>query len=465
MNEVKKNISIGALVFLSFGLLVWVLLFLHPSFGDGHLVLHVRFPNVDKITVGTKVTYAGRPVGRVIDIKSIQDGRAQVQQDSVEQDGRKVIFPYELVLGIDSHVKVFDSDSIGMGSSGLMGERFIAITPRPSKTGEYRLLKPNDTIYADVAPSVEDTFVGISAVVRKAEGTIDQMSDILSKNQKEIETTVKNVQGVASQLEIMLRHVNDSKLLETLQNSVQSFQKTADTATSMLEGIKKQRVVESLGKASQNVEQLTASLNSDHGVTGIVKKTDTLIDQLTLTSAKISEVLPHLEAALTNLPAVVNNADAASRELKGTMEKISAGQGTLGKLIADDDAYFKSLLVLDKMNLFLQDMNSYGILFHLDKGWQREQRKRIADLEKLKTPTEFSTFLDEELSRISASIARVSMALEKAENTLDQGTWKTNSDAKEDLSRSYKDLLRQIRSLEQALSPYSTSKNATKDAA
>ncbi len=66
MREASKNIAIGSLVAIALGLLLWVLLFLHPSFGDGKFRLHVRFQDIEKVNVGTRVTYAGRAVGEVV---------------------------------------------------------------------------------------------------------------------------------------------------------------------------------------------------------------------------------------------------------------------------------------------------------------------------------------------------------------------------------------------------------------
>ena len=68
MLETSKNIIIGVFVLAAIVLLVWLVLFLHPSAGDESQKLVVRFFNIEKIQQGTRVTFAGQPVGKVEEI-------------------------------------------------------------------------------------------------------------------------------------------------------------------------------------------------------------------------------------------------------------------------------------------------------------------------------------------------------------------------------------------------------------
>ena len=160
-----KNFSIGILATSAIALVVWVLMFLHPSFGDNGKLLRVRFPNVDKVGVGTRITYAGKPVGEVISLRMLPEER---KADRNEYDP---IFSYELTLAIDSNLQVYTCDDVQIRTSGLMGEKNIAITPKNAKDGNARLLENNDLIYATIGGSVEDTFQGLSNVTKKAEKT------------------------------------------------------------------------------------------------------------------------------------------------------------------------------------------------------------------------------------------------------------------------------------------------------
>jgi phospholipid/cholesterol/gamma-HCH transport system substrate-binding protein len=63
MPDQAKNILIGIFVIVACAIIVFVLMFLHPSVGDESRLLRVRFANIDKITLGTRVNFAGKPVG------------------------------------------------------------------------------------------------------------------------------------------------------------------------------------------------------------------------------------------------------------------------------------------------------------------------------------------------------------------------------------------------------------------
>jgi len=54
-------------------------------------------------------------------------------------------------------------------------------------------------------------------------------------------------------------------------------------------------------------------------------------------------------------------------------EDIREGKGTLGQLISKDDFYLHLNAILSKVDTTLNDINHYGLLFHLNKGWQRER--------------------------------------------------------------------------------------------
>ena len=75
MGEQTKNMLIGIFVVAACFLIVSLILFLKPSVGDGKQTLYVRFSNINKINVGTRVMFAGKPVGEVVAIDEIYNAR------------------------------------------------------------------------------------------------------------------------------------------------------------------------------------------------------------------------------------------------------------------------------------------------------------------------------------------------------------------------------------------------------
>ena len=100
----------------------------------------------------------------------------------------------------------------------------------------------------------------------------------------------------------------------------------------------------------------------------------------------------------------------------------------------------------------MNDVNHYGVLYHLDKSWQRDRRKRIEELASLESPQQFRTFINDEMYKITTGVSRLGMALDKA-----QAEAKNDAPlvANSDFGRSFNELLAQIQDLQSTLKIYS----------
>lgn len=161
MNSQNKNFLIGIFVLIGLGILVYILLFLHPKIGDDGQVLRVRFTDIDKISIGTRVLFAGHPVGEVTNIQEIDDARQKQELYKGE------VYIFELTLRIDSGVIVYTSDEIAGMTSGLLGERQVQITPRPAKKGQPLVRVTDQILYAVPPVSVEEAVKLVSDFTEK----------------------------------------------------------------------------------------------------------------------------------------------------------------------------------------------------------------------------------------------------------------------------------------------------------
>jgi len=321
MKSSSKNIAIGLVVILALVFGVRALVFLHPHAGDGKYVLRVRFQNIDKLSKGTKVTYAGKPVGQVVSIVALPESRGGLE---------KTIYPYELTLALDSALRVYDSDEVAVNTAGLMGERFIAITPRQPTGGVVAHLLENDAlVYAAGSINVED-------VAKKAEMAVGSLVELIQNNQSAFTSTMQSLERAASQFEQV-------------------------------------------------------------------------------------------------------------------MKKLAEGQGTVGKLFLDDEAYYKTLNVLQRTNTLLSDIDNYGLLFHLDKSWQRLHRIRLEEAEKLENPAQIRTYVNQEMRNLTGSFDRLDLALQKAQNVSESKESLKDPKAREEFTSAFKEVLRDVQELENRL--------------
>lgn len=313
MPDQAKNMLIGIFVIAACAIIIFLLMFLHPSVGDEGRILRVRFADIDKISVGTRVTFAGKPVGEVIEIRELPD--VDVQRKIING----YVYVYELTLRVDTGVNVFNTDEVASRTSGLLGEKSVAITPGAPKSGETLYLVNEEIIYATETGSVEDAL----------------------------------------------------KELETLAIKIGA---TIDSVNLALDSMQKNNFWDNLGATAANVRNISQALNSPE---------------------KWSETLTNIH---------------------GFSEKINKGEGTIGKLFAKDEMYLRLTSLLSKGETTMNDINHYGILFHLDKHWQRLRARRLNLLQKLSSPQEFRNYFNDEIDQIQTSLSRVSMVLESQGN-------------------------------------------------
>ncbi len=186
MTEQLKNILIGLFVAAAITIAISMILFLEPTVGDGKELLQVRFTNIAGINVGTRVTYAGRPVGEVIAINEIYNAREQPADES----GR--VYIYQLTLKVDSKVQVYNTDEIALRTTGLMGEKSVAIIPKEPPKGKVPQLISNQIIYASSVDPLENTFNQMTRVANRVQDAVDHFDIWFEENRDSLSQAVRS---------------------------------------------------------------------------------------------------------------------------------------------------------------------------------------------------------------------------------------------------------------------------------
>lgn len=283
MTDGIKAFILGIFVLAAIGLAAWLTLFLEPSVGDGAVKLRVRFANIDKINTGTRVTFAGRPVGEISRITEVPNPR----EAPADQFGNLYIF--ELELKVDSSVQVYTYDEISFATSGLLGEKTIAIMPRAAPYGAPPPRQITDEIlYASSADKLETTLSKIAQVADTFEDTMGGVSSFLQGNSENFRNALTS--------------------FTQLSENVQSF---AGHAQSFFVEAQDQKLISRLGSGVDSIQIVT--------------------------------------------------------------NQIGNGDGSLGRLLSSDSMYVQLTTVLCQLQVILQDIRTYGILYQFDRRWQRMQ--------------------------------------------------------------------------------------------
>ncbi len=318
LGEQTKNMLIGAFIIVSCALFVSFILFLRPSVGDEGQTLTFRFTDINNIGIGTRVLFAGRPVGEVVSITEIPEGR----DPKVDELDR--VYTYQLKVKIDSSVRVFTTDEVTIQTSGLLGEKSIGIVPKAPAAGVIPKRITTEPIYANAVDPLENALVQISGVADEMERAFKLAADWIEENEKTMTSAITNFSNAAGEIHDAMVTLREKQAFSNFADSIANF--------------------------------------------------------------------------------------------KITTKNLADGQGTLGRLVNEDDLYIRFSAMMSKLDTILNDVNHYGLLFHSNKGWQRTRQKRITELNALDTPAGFRSYMEGEVSSINLSMARLRMLLERAES-------------------------------------------------
>ncbi len=375
MADQVKNMMIGLFVLAAVAIIVFALMFLHPSVGDERRVLRVRFVNIDKITVGTRVTFAGKPVGEVAAINELKD----VVSERKPYNG--LIYAYELILHVDSNVNVFNTDEITSHTSGLLGEKSVVIIPFPPKPGQTLRIVNDEILYATEIGSVEDTLKNFKDLSGKFETALDSINIIFTQIQDE-------------------------------------------------------GIVKKVGNIMDNVSDITAALDQP-------EKLSQFVDNIHTWSNRVLNTWDTVDKTMADIHTISNDG-------KDIIAHVKRGEGTIGKLLMTDQLHLKLNSLLSKGETVMNDINHYGLLFSMDKGWQRLRARRLNLLYTLSTPQEFRNFFNDEIDQINTSLTRVYSLLEQTHF----GPPCCDLFENFEFQKVYSELLRRIGDTEEALKMY-----------
>lgn len=345
-----KTILIGIFVIIGTAIVVSMLLFIHPSVGDNAKTLRIRFTDVDKIDIGTRITFAGHPVGEVVSIKELPD----VRTTRSPRDGE--IYVYEIEAKVDSAVDIFNTDEVLVRTSGLLGEKNIEINPMAPKAGEKIFQVGDQILYAVPTSTVETT-------LKKIESALDEIDSLIEKVKSE-----KIVEGVA-------KVTNNLVDITHALNHPEKWNQAVDNIAVLTD--KARKSWDTVDSTLQNIYRLSDDANKSW--------------------PKVDQALDHMTEA--------------TGTAKNIILDTSNGKGTIGHLFVGNDLYLQVKSILHKGNTIMEDISEYGILFNTNKRWQRKEAERRRLVQRLSNPYQFANYFNNEMDQISSSLSNVSMIL------------------------------------------------------
>lgn len=201
------------------------------------------------------------------------------------------------------------------------------------------------------------------------------------------------------------------------------------------------------------VRDLTDTVNKSGLVRDVQEGTRAFHTVLTQIQASIKEL--EEKNTFQNVGSMMQNLNSASRSIGLVADDVAQAKGTLGKLITNDDLYLQMNAIMSKGNTLMNDINHYGVLFHLNKQWQRTRMQRANLINALEDPSCFRTYFENEVEEISKSMAHLSTILRRAEGSPHKELILKTAVFKEDFA----DLLRKANELSDNLQLYNQQLN------
>lgn len=178
----------------------------------------------------------------------------------------------------------------------------------------------------------------------------------------------------------LLSEDSDSPIARSLRN-LEVTTANLQSSTGRLDGLLRRSSGEIEGIMA-NLNSLTSTLdNQKEAIAGIIANTDSLSAQLV--EANLKKTMEEVNATIASLKSTLATADQALGGLSTTMDKISAGEGTLGKLIQDDQLYYELKDLSTSTDSLVEDIQERPYRYIPFKGRNRVKKfdRKDAELE------------------------------------------------------------------------------------
>ena len=302
----SREFKAGVVVILAAAVLYWGISFLKGSdlFEHGTEVYAV-YDNTEGITKSQNVTLNGFSVGKVSDVYFHPNNSGKIV----------------VKMNITTDYPITANSIAEIRSADLLGAKEIALVLEKGSV----LIESGDTlrssIEASLSESINKEVLPVKVKAEKLLASLDSTVNILTgflggEMQEEFRTSFDNVNRSISNLGT----ITDEISLYMSENR------------------------EALGSATQNLERLTDMLNENRDE----------LDRVFNNLANISDTL-----ARANAGEAMRSLSKTAKRLDAITSNIEAGEGTLGKLVANDSLYNEVNHAVHSLDKLLEDIKAH----------------------------------------------------------------------------------------------------------
>ena len=329
MEDRRLQFNIGLFVVAAM-VILGILIFLNSEGFRSQYTIFVKPQTAPGVTKNTPIRKNGILIGRV--------GRVKTEDDHVL-----------LSLKIDADEKVHANDVVSIGTDSFLGDAVVEIIPVAAATRGERLgeggnlstvtIKRNPLEIVDLAMNLEGKIEETLAAVRRAGDSIDAAGQGVKKLTDQVQEAIGD------------NNSNFKDMITNFQDTSKKAQAALDNFNKLFEGINdvvgdeefKNRIRETVKKIPEVFDELKTTIASTRDTINTFREVSASADK------NLKNLEPFTDALKENgkdIIAQINkslqNVDGMMGEIKkfaGSIEKINAGEGTIGKLIHDPTVY------------------------------------------------------------------------------------------------------------------------------
>jgi len=306
--ESNRKLEVLVGIFCLFGLgLLGGLAVTFGRFGESvsdRYPLTLEFSNASGLLQGSNVLMAGAKIGRV------------TSPPRVLPEGKGVA----IEVKIFEEVRIPEGSEFHVGSSGLLGDRFVDV--RPPKGPAEGYLASGDTVRGERESGMGDL---------AREGT----------------ELVEDLQEVVAKLDKLFTKVNDEVLNEESTENLRKTFANLETATAGFATASEQ-----FGEVMTDAREMVAGLKEATGGIGPV------VDEA-------GGVMEDARGAVASIGKAASNVEQTLNEVSGLLQDIRSDEGVIGALLGDE-------ALRDDLRGLISNLRRHGVLFYRDRDEAEE---------------------------------------------------------------------------------------------
>lgn len=318
--RISKEVKVGLL-----GIVGLVLLYYGFNFLKGSDIFSstrnykLEFDDVMGLEVSNTVTYKGVVVGRVTAVAP------NYEKNNVDVE-----------VSLKKDVQVTDKSKIALADAGILGGKVLVLDIQPGK-----LLPADSKIETNVEGSLMATF------------------------SEKLDPTLKKVDSLLTTLNVV------SKEFEHSGEALKVLLASATQSTAGLNGIMAANS-KNISAVTGNAAVLTQNLNS------VVKSLDQQLKPILANAGSFTDSLKTMELAST-----MAKLDKTVASFQSIVSQINKGEGTIGKLTANDSLYMNLNNTAESLNKLMVDLKEhpkryvhFSLFGRKDKSNKKEEKSQ-----------------------------------------------------------------------------------------